>query len=490
VLWLNEERAVRTDEALNDGLKRVVDVGCGSDSQIDHNGLLVHFSCALTDIPILSDAAFEISKRTTLLQRRVEMYQNREHSSKNCKKDSVGGGETCVTRYSYTQEWASEHLQIGNGPRAKGYANPSDWMYESQEWSANVLHAGKFTLPKKLQNQLTNVQLVHVEKLPSHLSTGKKWQLVENKVRMQQNIGTDTIGDLRVSFLEGTAKEVSVIAQQNGQNNLEPFTSANSYTVYLIEEGAVGAQLMIIHAHEANARLTWLLRLLGFAMLWVGLLLVGGPLSVAADCIPCVGPLLGDLISCGVCFASALIALPVSVLVIAAAWLAARPLYSSIAIIGVGAAIFEASRRAQRRRRRSSGPDVLESYDTKSLVGTNSKPIAYDPAPVYAPSAPPFVPMASAVVPVGGEVSENMAGSSNRSSNMGDMSVREWLGAITSTGEFTNYGQAFEEYGYSSTKVLMDAEEGDLAEAFDEMGVKKPHRRTLLREIEAMRLGY
>jgi hypothetical protein len=69
------------------------------------------------------------------------------------------------------------------------------------------------------------------------------------------------------------------------------------------------------------------------------------------------------------------------------------------------------------------------------------------------------------------------------------MSIREWLASLTSNGEFTDYAAAFEDYGYGNTVCLSDALEEDLVEAFEDMGVKKPHRRTLLREIAAMRLG-
>ena len=36
------------------------------------------------------------------------------------------------------------------------------------------------------------------------------------------------------------------------------------------------------------------------------------------------------------------------------------------------------------------------------------------------------------------------------------------------------------DYGYEDTELLMDAEEDDFVEAFDELGIKKPHRKRIL----------
>ena len=43
------------------------------------------------------------------------------------------------------------------------------------------------------------------------------------------------------------------------------------------------------------------LRFLGFALAWVAFCLLAGPLEVAVDCIPCIGPMLGNAVSAITC---------------------------------------------------------------------------------------------------------------------------------------------------------------------------------------------
>jgi hypothetical protein len=59
--------------------------------------------------------------------------------------------------------------------------------------------------------------------------------------------------------------------------------------------------------------------------------------------------------------------------------------------------------------------------------------------------------------------------------------IREWLVSVKASLE--QYAEAFEEYGYEDTEVLMGATEEDFAEAVGKLGVKKPHRRLLVRAM-------
>jgi hypothetical protein len=50
-----------------------------------------------------------------------------------------------------------------------------------------------------------------------------------------------------------------------------------------------------------------------------------------------------------------------------------------------------------------------------------------------------------------------------------------------------SYAAAFAEYGYETTSILAAAELTDLLEAFEDIKVKKPHRRLVLTAFEALR---
>ena len=55
--------------------------------------------------------------------------------------------------------------------------------------------------------------------------------------------------------------------------------------------------------------------------------------------------------------------------------------------------------------------------------------------------------------------------------------LKEWLREC----DLEQYAEAFKEYGYEDTEVLEEATEEDIEEAVEELGVKKPHRRLLIK---------
>lgn len=71
---------------------------------------------------------------------------------------------------------------------------------------------------------------------------------------------------------------------------------------------------------------TWLLRLLGFVLAWVAFCLLAGPLEIAADCIPCIGPMLGNAVSAVICCVSCLPATACTMGVVGVVWVAMRPM--------------------------------------------------------------------------------------------------------------------------------------------------------------------
>jgi hypothetical protein len=59
--------------------------------------------------------------------------------------------------------------------------------------------------------------------------------------------------------------------------------------------------------------------------------------------------------------------------------------------------------------------------------------------------------------------------------------VGEWLQSINPS--LLVCKQPFEEYGYENTGVLEEEDEEGFNEAFDELQVKKPHRKILLKHF-------
>jgi hypothetical protein len=143
--------------------------------------------------------------------------------------------------------------------------------------------------------------------------------------------GTPTVGDVRISFRAVYPTWISVVAQQQ-KDRLAPCKSAAGELV-LVERGEHSADALFESARESNAALTWGLRLGGALLMGIGFFLVLGPLATAADLIPVIGSIVG----LGAGIAAAILAVGLSLVTIALAWIWYRPLLGIGLLAGCGA---------------------------------------------------------------------------------------------------------------------------------------------------------
>lgn len=145
--------------------------------------------------------------------------------------------------------------------------------------------------------------------------------------------GEPEIGDLRVSFSVVKPTTVSLIAGQMG-NTFGAYQTQAGDKLDMLKVGTHSADGMFQAAMAANRTMTWILRLVGFLAMLIGIAMVFSPLAVLADVIP----LFGDLLRVGTALFAFAIAAPLSLLTIAIAWVFYRPLLG-ICLIVVAAVI-------------------------------------------------------------------------------------------------------------------------------------------------------
>jgi hypothetical protein len=116
-----------------------------------------------------------------------------------------------------------------------------------------------------------------------------------------------------------------VIAQQSGAG-FQPAPTKAGKSIEMLSMGTVSAQEMFRHALESNKVLTWILRLVGFLLMGFGLTMLFRPFSVLADVVP----IFGTLVAAGTGAVAFLVAGVLSLVTIALAWLAYRPLLAGL----------------------------------------------------------------------------------------------------------------------------------------------------------------
>ncbi len=333
LLFWNEGRSVTTYKTLKEGAGSVVSVKA---DKIDpaHESKLVHMGAKTSTEEILSDSDFSVSINAIKLRRDAKMYQWKEETKKE-KKKNLGGSETTKTTYSYSKTWASGLIDSSEFKKASDHQNPHEMRYGSKTVSAKNVSLGAFRLSPGLIGKISNYESLS----PSSDSFETLEQENLHKTGQGYYIGADpstpVIGDIKVSFEIAPAAMVSIVAKQTG-STFEPHVAEAGGSIELLSIGTHSAANMFSQAQSENTMMTWGLRIFGFILVFMGFSLIFKPLSVLADVIP----IFGDIVGIGTGLVAGLLALIISLITIAIAWFFYRPILSIILLTISGGAIW------------------------------------------------------------------------------------------------------------------------------------------------------
>lgn len=156
------------------------------------------------------------------------------------------------------------------------------------------------------------------------------------------------IGDVRVTFEVIKPQKVSVLAKQDNGSLME-WGSSNGDKIYALRVGELNKDQMFEEEQKENTARTWLLRLAGFALMAGGIFLVSRPIAVFGDFFP----MLGGIVEVMLIIFAVILALPLTLVTIAIAWVVVRPLIAipilvvGVLLLGVGIWFILSRRRAK-----------------------------------------------------------------------------------------------------------------------------------------------
>merc|ERR1712046_63400 len=166
--------------------------------------------------------------------------------------------------------------------------------------------------------------------------------------------GYKGIGKVRVQFYTNDwSNPNGTLMGKNSNGAITPWKAPSSWlcsgsSVSDFRMGTYGKDDLFSALQSENQARTWVIRVIGFALLWLAFSLMFGPLGVVADCIPCIGPFLGDSIETITCCISCLPATACCSLVVGIVWTAMRPELgipglAIFVIVMIGFCIFKAN---------------------------------------------------------------------------------------------------------------------------------------------------
>jgi hypothetical protein len=334
LLFWNEGRAVKRYKTLKEGSGAVVSV---TPDRVDaaNEGRLIHVTGKAETKTTLADPVFGVSADALRMKRVVEMFQWTETSRSETRK-KLGGGTETVKTYSYSKTWSDTPIRSGEFKEPTGHQNPESIPYESTDLMAPDVTLGAFALPPSLVGMIDNFESLPVGRDASRPAEQKdRATLHDAGFYIGSNPTAPQIGDVRVKFRVARPTEVSVIGKQVG-STFEPYRTRAGGDIELLQTGVYTAEAMFREAQASNKSLTWILRLVGFIVMFVGLTLMLKPLSVLADVLP----ILGGIVGAGTGLISFLVAGLLSLITVAMAWIVYRPLLGlALIVVAVGLAV-------------------------------------------------------------------------------------------------------------------------------------------------------
>jgi hypothetical protein len=281
VLYWNEGRVDVSEVAVN-----AVEAQSSSvESQMD--GEFVYLAGTLSTTETVGDGLFLTPGDYLAVNRTVEMYSWIETSSSE-SDTSVGGSETTTTTYDYKKDWTAMPQDSANFQVSTDHYNPS-MGYESSESQVSAATVGAYNVEMDKLNLPGFTDLTLTEDMVD-LIVGE--ELRGNYVYIPYGFEEATeVGDVRISYTVLNNNVNGTAFGEIAGGTLVPFVDAeqDNTRVYRFFDGTRDEALATMHGEHVTS--TWILRLVGFMMMWIGLSMLFEPLSTLLDVLPFFGSL-------------------------------------------------------------------------------------------------------------------------------------------------------------------------------------------------------
>lgn len=278
LLYWNEGR---TD--LSNIAKTAIELPAGAAStDATAQGKLVSASGVVTSTETLGDDLYLKPGMYLAVERKAEMYAWVETKSEK-SQTNVGGSETTQTTYDYAMDWTSSPQPSSEFQYPADHENP-DVVIEGDSFTVESLTVGAYTVAGDVD--LPSTAALPLKKELVSLSGGAK--LSGDYVFL----GTGTVtspklGDTRVSYSVLDSGFDGTVFGKLASAKISKSVDADGNELYRVFSGSRDEAIATLHTEFVT--MGWVLRVVGFLMMWLGLAAVLGPLATLLDILPFLG---------------------------------------------------------------------------------------------------------------------------------------------------------------------------------------------------------
>jgi len=329
LLFWNEGRAVLTAVSLDEGLRDVT-VPETTDVVFDeNNGKLVLVTGPIRITDALVDPEYGISVNAVKLRRVVQVYQWHETEDKHVTSDVDGDHDShAQTTYSYSTDWFEYHVDSSSFHNTLGHHNPhlEDWPANSTIQSNSRVKIGNFLLGTQIKQKFDEFK---------PFTSGEKTKIAGVKMYAglyyhSANVWKPEVGDYRVQFTYAgkDGEEYTVVGRQSGRE-LRSYSTEAGAELLILHPGIRSAHDVFRSEHNSNRTSTWIYRLAGWFISFLGFSCISSLVELLMD----RQPTLRQLLALGVAPIHLSASITVSLAIIGLGWVLYRPLLGSALVL-------------------------------------------------------------------------------------------------------------------------------------------------------------
>ncbi|MBS2029424.1 MAG: TMEM43 family protein [Deltaproteobacteria bacterium] len=287
LLWWNEGRINLADVA-----KKAVAVT--ADGSGGGEGALVSVTGPVTTTDQVGDPSYLKPGNYLRLERNAEMWAWHETKHEREEKQ-LGGSSKTITTYDYDEGWSSHPQDSAEFRHEEGHDNPP-MRVASQIFRATSAKLGAFTfdpgeaeLPsaEKLQPAPGDYLVGNVQRGGTRTSEVGPTVAGEYIFDGQGSLAHPRVGDERISFLAVKPLASATLFGKRAGSTLVAAMVGDGDRFFRVLHGTREEAIDTLQTEHTVT--TWLLRLAGFLMMWLGAAAVFRPINTFLDIVPMVG---------------------------------------------------------------------------------------------------------------------------------------------------------------------------------------------------------
>ncbi|MEM8723099.1 MAG: TMEM43 family protein [Cyanobacteria bacterium P01_G01_bin.39] len=277
ILYWNEGRINFSQIA-----KQAVEISATSSNTVPQ-GKLIFTTGSVTSEEVIGDNLFLKPGQYIAVKRFTEMFAWDETKTSKTKKN-VGGSEEKITTYRYEKKWHNQPEDSSRFKKSAGHHNPAKSISDLTN-RVSQAQIGIYDLDIE-RIDLPRFQKLQLNQQNTNLKDGVS--LVGNYL-FQGNgtLNNPQVGDLRLQYSIIPNNMNMTVFGKLDKNRITAYLDQGKNRFYRMFSGSREEAISLLQ-HEYKTT-TWLLRLLGFVMMWMGLTLFIEPIGVVLDVLPFLG---------------------------------------------------------------------------------------------------------------------------------------------------------------------------------------------------------